>query len=78
MEVESTMPDVKCSVADCLYWAKGNKCSAESILIDIDHHASDDYGAEFAIDPIAGDQQDQAGSVASTCCNTYKNRKHSQ
>ncbi|TDF96717.1 DUF1540 domain-containing protein [Paenibacillus piri] len=67
------MPDVKCSVANCEYWAQGNNCSANSIAIDIDQHAKADLSAEFAED--LGGHQDRASSAANTCCHTFKAKK---
>jgi hypothetical protein len=65
---------VKCSVADCSYWAKGNQCHADQIMIDVDKHANSDYSAEFA-DGLGSDHRDIAGNAAATCCHTYEKRK---
>jgi hypothetical protein len=67
------MPDVKCSVANCEYWAKGNNCSAASIAIDVDKHANADFSSEFAGE--FEDHQDKASSVENTCCHTFKPKK---
>ncbi|MFE5319908.1 DUF1540 domain-containing protein [Paenibacillus sp. NPDC056579] len=67
------MPDVKCSVANCTYWAEGNNCAAKSIMIEIDKHANADLNSEFAED-FEG-HQDQATSVRNTCCHTFKAKK---
>ncbi|MBO9604929.1 MAG: DUF1540 domain-containing protein [Paenibacillaceae bacterium] len=66
------MPAVKCSVANCSFWAEGNECSANSIQIDIDEHAKTASGdAEFASD-FGSSHQDQASFVAGTCCHTFQ------
>jgi hypothetical protein len=62
---------VKCSVADCTYWAKGNECHADQIMIDVDKHANADYSSEFA-SGLGTDHKDKAGNSASTCCHTFK------
>jgi hypothetical protein len=71
------MPEVRCSVANCEYWATDNKCKAASIMIDIDHHANADYTDEFAADPgsISLEHKDHASNVQSTCCHTFKSKK---
>jgi hypothetical protein len=67
------MPDVKCSVANCEYWAAGNNCSANSIAIDVDQHAKADFSSEFAED--FNGHKDQASNAANTCCHTFKAKK---
>ncbi|UJF35093.1 DUF1540 domain-containing protein [Paenibacillus hexagrammi] len=70
------MPDVKCSVANCEYWAQGNLCSANSIMIEVDKHANADYGSEFASESFDTEHQDVANRVANTCCHTFKAKKN--
>ncbi|MEI7026715.1 DUF1540 domain-containing protein [Paenibacillus sp. y28] len=65
-------PTVKCSVSNCEYWATGNNCSAESIMIEIDSHASRSFDSEFAQE---SGHQDTAGTSAETCCLTFKPRQ---
>ncbi|WP_282941492.1 DUF1540 domain-containing protein [Paenibacillus sp. RC67] len=67
------MPDVKCSVSNCNFWAEGNQCAAKSIMIDIDQHAQASFDSEFAND--FEDHQDQASSVRNTCCHTFEPKK---
>ncbi|NHN30916.1 DUF1540 domain-containing protein [Paenibacillus agricola] len=71
------MPEVSCSVANCEYWAKDNKCRAASIMIDIDQHAHADYSDEFAAEPgsISVDHMDHAMDVKGTCCHTFQPKK---
>lgn len=67
------MPNgVSCSVANCSYWAKGNKCNADEIMIDIDSHAKLDYDSEFAEEGFGHEHKDEASKKAETCCHTFK------
>jgi hypothetical protein len=70
-------PIVNCSVANCTYWNEGNKCGADSIMIDIDAHANADYSAEFAGEEFDSEHHDKAKSVSTTCCHTFTPRKQS-
>ncbi|MEK3723726.1 MULTISPECIES: DUF1540 domain-containing protein [Paenibacillus] len=69
------MPDVNCSVANCTYWANGNKCNAKSILIDIDQHANVDVSTEFAGEHGSTEHKDYAENTQNTCCHTFKAKK---
>lgn len=69
------MPQVKCSVSNCHYWAEGNECGADMILIDVDLHAAEQYDTEFAEDEFAL-HQDEADESSSTCCHTFKLREN--
>ncbi|MFB5188978.1 DUF1540 domain-containing protein [Alicyclobacillus fastidiosus] len=62
--------DVKCSVANCEYWAKGNNCVASSILVSVDKHANMDTSVEFGM--LDGKHKDTASDSADTCCHTFK------
>jgi hypothetical protein len=68
-----TTPLVKCAVSNCSYWAQGNNCQAETIMIEIDQHAKADFHAEFG-DEFGYDtkHKDNAKNVANTCCHTFK------
>ncbi|MDC0761806.1 MULTISPECIES: DUF1540 domain-containing protein [Brevibacillus] len=67
------MPAVKCSVANCEYWAQGNLCSAEEIMVEIDAHATVNVKEEFAGEYGQNTQhQDQAKTSSETCCLTFK------
>ncbi|MGG4143155.1 DUF1540 domain-containing protein [Paenibacillus algorifonticola] len=65
---------VSCSVSNCTFWSEGNNCAADSIAIDIDQHASSDYGSEFAAEELGLQHQDQAAQSSATCCHTFKAR----
>jgi hypothetical protein len=64
---------VKCSVANCTYWASGNRCDADQIMIDVDSHATVDYKAEFA-EGLGTQHRDLAKAAAATCCHTFKSK----
>jgi Domain of Unknown Function (DUF1540) len=65
--------DVKCTVANCVYHAKGNVCGADQITIDMDRVATIDteFSEEFAIQR----RKENANQSADTCCKTFK-QKH--
>lgn len=65
------MPQVKCSVSNCYYWAEGNECAADMILIDIDQYAAEAYDEEFADEQFIYHQA-EAEASSSTCCHTFK------
>ncbi|MEW9668748.1 DUF1540 domain-containing protein [Ammoniphilus sp. 3BR4] len=66
--------EVKCSVANCSYWGKGNNCQAPAIMVDLDQHA--DYNAEMGNElGIDTEHQDHAPTSAATCCRTFKPKK---
>ncbi|MBO8170400.1 MAG: DUF1540 domain-containing protein [Bacillaceae bacterium] len=69
------MPDVKCSVSNCSYWAEGNECIAPAIMIEIDNHSRRQFHEEIAGE-IGYDSKhrDHAVNSAETCCHTFKPR----
>jgi hypothetical protein len=69
------MPDVKCSVANCEYWSQGNKCHADTIMVEIDQHARANYNVEFAGEGFDTEHKDFASKAASTCCQTFEPKK---
>lgn len=73
------MPEVKCSVSNCSYWAQGNHCVAETVMIDIDSHNDYDvFDEEFAEEGFHTsnhadvEHQDQVADGSATCCHTFK------
>lgn len=68
-------PAVSCTVSNCKFWENGNRCVAESILIEIDAHAKRDYDIEAGT--LIGEDRhlDEAGNVANTCCHTFTPKK---
>ena len=69
------MPQVKCSVANCEYWAQGNNCAADVIMIDIDKHADAKFNEEYAGESFDSDHTDRADRAATTCCHTFEPKK---
>lgn len=67
------MPTVKCNVSNCVYWEEGNYCSADSILVEVDVHAENDYEmtAEGNLIGLAA-HMDEAEEAAATCCHTFE------
>ncbi|MDD3652666.1 MAG: DUF1540 domain-containing protein [Desulfotomaculaceae bacterium] len=64
---------IHCIVNDCHYWAQGNRCDANEILVATNGFAEsqpDQVDAQMAsqITP------DSAGKCTSTACKTYANR----
>lgn len=61
---------IHCIVNDCHYWAQGNKCVANEILV-----ATDAFGAQQPeqVDASMAKQLSpaQAGSCMATCCKSY-------
>lgn len=70
------MPEVKCSVANCAYWAEGNSCNADAIMIEIDQHADKKFDAEFAGESFDSEHQDTASKSSATCCHTFKLKRN--
>lgn len=67
----SDKPTVRCSVANCSFWGQGNFCHANSIMIDIDQHATNRLKEEFA-DELGVLHKDKASTSSVTCCQTFK------
>ncbi|AEF94515.1 protein of unknown function DUF1540 [Desulfotomaculum nigrificans CO-1-SRB] len=61
---------IHCIVNDCHYWAQGNKCEANEILVATDQFSSqqpDRIDASMASQLTPA----QAGNCMSTCCKSY-------
>ena len=69
------MPEVKCSVSNCEYWAQGNNCIADVIMIEIDRHAHANFDEEFAGETYDSNHRDKAYSSSYTCCHTFEMKK---
>ncbi|ASS76373.1 DUF1540 domain-containing protein [Tumebacillus algifaecis] len=68
------MPEVRCSVSNCDYWATGGGCNANSILVDIDAHANRDFSSEIG-EIGEGVHKDIAHHKSATMCHTFKQKK---
>lgn len=66
------MPQVRCTVSNCLFWDEGNRCGADEILIVSDRITQlDDDTMEI------GDIGYTPVSVSSeTCCKTFRPRSN--
>ncbi|GAB7388926.1 DUF1540 domain-containing protein [Bacillaceae bacterium] len=70
------MPDVKCSVANCVYWGQGNECTAPAIMVEVDRHARHNFNTEIAGEVgFSEEHQDYATDSSATCCHTFKPKK---
>ncbi|ALA51126.1 DUF1540 domain-containing protein [Shouchella clausii] len=70
-------PIVHCRVSNCTFWAEGNKCGAEEILVETDPYAAD-YDIEASSEWHADAKEDvheHAEQSAETCCQTFKPKK---
>ncbi|MDN5322105.1 MAG: hypothetical protein PWQ67_559 [Clostridia bacterium] len=68
---------IHCIVNDCHYWAQGNKCVANEILV-----ATDQFGENQPdrVDAAMAKQlsPEQAGNCMETCCKTYVQKGSNQ
>jgi|GEM_PF-4957850 len=67
------MPAVKCSVANCYYHVDNNECKANSILVDIEQHANDNYDMEIGT-INQENHSDFAQNKQDTICHTFKEK----
>ncbi|HEY8417801.1 MAG TPA: DUF1540 domain-containing protein [Limnochordales bacterium] len=78
------MPEVLCTVNNCAYWAEGNRCVAETILV-----IADEAVARMRKDDQEIGEIGQAGQAAQlghtparvskeTCCYTFRPRESSK
>jgi hypothetical protein len=69
------MPNVRCSVSNCTYWAQGGQCTADAILVEIDAHANREFQHEFAGDLGENVHKDIAANRRATMCHTFQAKK---
>lgn len=68
--------EVKCSVSNCFFHAKGNICGAEQIEIDMnDYQAKNKNRTEFASDFDLRVPAEKATHSTDTCCKTFISKK---
>ncbi|WP_338469415.1 DUF1540 domain-containing protein [Niallia sp. XMNu-256] len=65
--------EVKCSVSNCVFHAKGNVCGADKITIDMDY--SSKYDTEFSNELGFERKTEEANESSETCCKTFKQKK---
>ena len=57
--------DVKCEVDTCHYWAQGNKCNAEEILVNYNFQTTGRSYVEFGM-------IEKKNTTDATCCETFR------
>jgi hypothetical protein len=65
---EEELPKLRCSVGDCQYWAKENRCAADEVEVRNDYEVN--RGPNLEIGEIAGEEAGRTS--AKTCCKTYQ------
>ena len=65
--------EVKCTVSDCFFHAKGNVCGAEKIEINMDTDKKN--GTEFASEFDFQAEPVKAEQSTDTCCKTFISKK---
>lgn len=71
------MPSVKCNVSNCEYWEEGNECGADSILVEVDAHAENNYRMTDDGQLIGmAAHMDEAEDAAATCCHTFESKHY--
>lgn len=68
--------EVKCTVSNCFFHAKGNICAADKIEINMDYQADKKQSTEFASD--FDTVKKEATHSTHTCCNTFVSKKEKQ
>ncbi|MDR6225001.1 DUF1540 domain-containing protein [Desmospora profundinema] len=69
------MPEVKCSVANCVFWGSGNNCTADAIMVDVDDNWNKNYEEEIGGEFVDTDHQYSARISADTCCHTFRPKR---
>ena len=67
--------EVKCTVSDCFFHAKGNYCGAEKIEINTAYQPNQKDRTEFASDFDFHEVSNKASSSDDTCCKTFISKK---
>ncbi|WP_206831925.1 DUF1540 domain-containing protein [Alicyclobacillus fructus] len=68
--------DVKCTVANCLFWHEGNECAAPSIMVSVGRSRREtSFREEFGRDFAVAERLDHARSSLETCCETFQPRQ---
>ncbi|WP_041695349.1 DUF1540 domain-containing protein [Alicyclobacillus acidocaldarius] len=66
--------DVKCTVANCLFWHEGDECAAPSIMVSVGRRGDASFREEFGRDFAVMERESYARSSRETCCETFKPR----
>lgn len=67
--------EVKCTVSNCFFHAKGDFCGAEKIEIDMESKTHKNERTEFASDFDFHDPIEKAANSNHTCCKTFISKK---
>ncbi len=74
------MPEVRCSVSSCYYWADGNYCAADIIWIrndaEVEQETAGDRADLEAAAPMGMTtaQVSPADKAIETCCQTFRHK----
>jgi len=68
---------IGCIVGDCYYFAKGNKCTADNILVTTEAFSENANEADIGFEMAGELSPQEAGSSSKTSCLTYKPRNSS-
>ncbi len=66
---------VKCTVSNCFFHAKGNVCGADEIEIDMNYQVDKKDRTEFASDFDFQIASEEAAHSTDTCCKTFIKKK---
>ncbi|AWE08781.1 DUF1540 domain-containing protein [Lysinibacillus sp. 2017] len=66
--------EVKCTVSNCFFHAKGNVCGAEKIEINMNDQTNKNDLTEFASD-FFHEVKGKAAHSTDTCCKTFISKK---
>ena len=68
---------IGCIVGDCYYYAKGNRCQADNILVTTNSFAENSNEADMDFEMASELSPQEAGASSKTSCLTYKPRNAS-
>ena len=68
---------IGCIVGDCYYYAKGNRCQADNILVTTNSFAENTSEADMSFEMASELSPQEAGASGKTSCLTYKPRNSS-
>ena len=73
------MPEVKCTVANCYFWAEGNNCTADTIMVNVDPQVNRRFDEEIGRETDETNHRDYSASkYADTCCHTFRLKERRQ
>ncbi|OOR09693.1 disulfide formation protein C [Bacillus cereus] len=68
------MPEVKCSVSNCLFWGQGNLCQASAIVVQPDaQEAGQIENSSYTNATLTNETLESSVTTSvETCCHTFK------